>query len=195
MTARRAAWLLTAAVLAGAAGTAVVWVAKGSFGETEGRIMFSLVGIFLSLAVAVASLRLLELRRVRPIAFLALAAVPFELASFVYASWYGYVGDGSSEIEWYLTALAWVTASLVVTTLAVVSSNRRVTWTLLPANFLSAVAGASIATVLVWTEADDADLGRALACLGIVTAGSWLLALPLQNLLPWRRELREPAES
>ncbi len=183
-TVLRTFWLLAALVLAGAAGTAVVWVAKGHVGDTEGRIISSLIGIFLSLAAAVAGLQLVELRRLRLLAAVAIAAVPLELAAFIAASWYGEFGDGSNNaVKWFPTGLAWVIASLVVTTLALLVRDRRLLRTLLPATLLVAVAGASVATVMLWTDVDENAWGRALACLAIVMAACWLLAPLVQQLI------------
>jgi hypothetical protein len=178
---RRTFWLLWCAVLAVAGGTAIVWLCIGRLSNIEFRIVVTAVGVFLPLATAVAAVRMIGLGAARLLGWLALAAVPFELAAFIDSAWYGETDYPNKDYKWFPTALAWTVASLLVTTAARTRGLARFVFFAL--TFLFAVAGAAVATVMLWSNVDDDDWGRALASLGVAAGASWLVGAGIERLV------------
>jgi hypothetical protein len=171
--AARIAVALLALTIVGATVAAVVVLTTGRLGPTDGRVVATTVAVFLCGAAAVAAYGLIERRVLRPLAWLALLAVPPELAALLLGVW-TFVDEGENPyLRWLPTGLAWIVASLVVTTLRLALRDPRLARALPPAVTATAVAGAGLATTLVWTGADDASW-RALASLAAVTFGAWL---------------------
>ncbi len=189
---RRVALAGLALALAAAATIAIIAVLSGELGETEGRVILALVGVFLSGAAATAGLELLIRRRLAPVGLAVLVAAAGELALFMVAAWKGEFGDGANDaIKTLPTALAWVVATLVVVTFPLVTTEPRLLRTLFPLVATCAVAAASLVSALVYGDSEDEGAGKALAVLAILMVVGWLLA-PLIERLFAGRVPREP---
>src|SRR5688572_5730805 len=122
----RAVWLATAAAVVGAAIAAIVSVV-GDIGDTDVRSTMSLIAVFLCGSAAIAALTLLDRQQFPLLGGIALALVPVELALFLLGIWKAPLGDGVPDHWWKLVpiALAWVIATIFVTTLALITDHPR----------------------------------------------------------------------
>jgi hypothetical protein len=187
----RAVWVVTAAAVVGAAIAAIVSVV-GDIGDTDVRSIMSLVAVFLCGSAAIAALTLLDRREFPLLGAIALASVPIELALFLLGIWKAPLGDGVQDNWWKLVpiALAWVIATILVTTLRLIIEDPRLLRTAFPAVATCAVAGAFLATVLVVVESDSEPWGKTLGVVAIVTVAGYLLAAILRRLMPAASEAK-----
>jgi hypothetical protein len=187
----RAVWVVTAAAVVGAAIAAIVSVV-GDIGDTDVRSIMSLIAVFLCGSAAIAALTLLDRQQFPLLGGIALALVPVELVLFLLGIWKAPLGDGVPDHWWKLVpiALAWVIATIFVTTLALITDNPRLLKTAFPAVAACALAGASLATVLVLVESDSEPWGKTLGVVAIVTVAGYLLTAILRRLLPAAREAK-----
>jgi hypothetical protein len=172
----RAVWAVTALAVAGVAAVAIVSVLRGDFSDRDVRTIMSLVAVFLCGSAAIAALHLLERPRLSLLGGAALAAAPLELVLFLLGIWKGQFGDGSNDyVKLFPTALAWVIVTIVAATLPLITDDPRLLRTLLPGVVGCAIAGATIATVLLWTETDSEGWGKTLAVLAILMVAGYIL--------------------
>jgi hypothetical protein len=187
----RAVWVVTAAAVVGAAIAAGVSVV-GHIGDTDVRTIMSLVAVALCGGAAIAALSLLDRGRLPILAGAVLATAPLELTLLLLGIWKSPLGDGAESDWWKLvpTGLAWVLATLVVATLPLMTDDRRLLTSLLPAVGACAVTGAALATVLVLAESDSETWGKTLGVLAIATVAGYLLTPISERLL--RGQARDP---
>jgi hypothetical protein len=180
----RAVWAVTAAAVVGAAIAAIVSVV-GDIGDSDVRSIMSLIAVFLCGSAAIAALTLLDRQHLPLLGGVALALVPVELGLFLLGIWKAPLGDGVEQNWWKLVpiALAWVIATIVLTTLPLVIDDRRLLRTMFPAVAACALAGASLATVLVLAESESEPWGKTLGVLAILTVAGYLLAAIMRRLL------------
>ena len=182
---RRGTSLAAAAALALLAVVAIWIVLAGDLRETDVRTLLSLPAFFLCGGAAVASLAVLARGRLALLGAVTLTAAAAALVAFLLGVWKGEFGDGANDYAVKLTpsALAWVIATIVVATLPLIVGDRRLLRTLLPAVAACSVAGALLATILLWTETTSESWGKTLAVLAILMVAGYLLAAPLERLL------------
>jgi hypothetical protein len=187
----RAVWVVTAAAVVGAATAAIVSVV-GDIGDTDVRSIMSLIAVFLCGSAAIAALTLLDRQQFPLLGGIALALVPVELVLFLLGIWKAPLGDGVQENWWKLVpiALAWVIATILVTTLALITDDPRLLKTALPAVAACALAGASLATVLVLVESDSEPWGKTLGVIAIVTVAGYMLTAIVRRLMPAASEAK-----
>ena len=148
----------------------------------------SLVAVFLCGSAAIAALHLLKRRRLSLLALAALVAVPIELVLFLVGIWKGQFGDGSNDyVKLFPTALAWVIATIVTATLPLITDDARLLRSLLPAVSGCAIAGATLATVLIWTDSDSEGWGKTLAVLAILMVTGYVLTPIAHQILRTRQ--------
>ena len=181
----RAVWVAAATAVAAFAVVAIVIVAGGDFGDTEWRTLLSLIAVFLPATAAVAALELLDRRGFAPLGIVILAAAAAELVALLLAAWKARFGDGGNgyALEVAPITLAWVIATIVVGTLALVADDRRLRVTVFPAVSACAVAGAAVATALIRAESNSEAWGKTLAVLAILMVAGYLLTPLLERLV------------
>jgi hypothetical protein len=181
----RAVWLVAAAAVAGAAIAAIVTVVRGEPGESDAKTIFSLAAVFLCGGAAVGALFLLERPGLRLLGGLLLIAAVADFALLELGIWKAVFFDGESSdyIKLIPTGFAWAIAILILATLPLVASPwRLLLLTAVPAVGACALAGATLATVMVWREVDSTGWLKTLAVLVIVTFAGYLLT-PLADRL------------
>ena len=180
----RLVWGVAAATVVAATLAAIVTVARGELGLTEARAILSLPDVLLCAGEEIASLELLDRQRVHPLGVVALLSAGVEVVAFIVGIWKGQVGDGSNEYAKLVpTALAWAIVTLAVATFPLIAHDRRLMRTIFPGVTVCAVAGALLATILIWTENDSQGWGKTLAVLGILMVAGYVLPPVLDRLL------------
>jgi hypothetical protein len=191
----RAFWAVAAAAVAGAAIAATVTIVRGEPGESDAKTIFSLVAVFLCGGAAVGALFLLERPGLRLLGALLLVAAVADFALLELGIWKAVLFDGESSNYAKLipTGFAWAIAILILATLPLVAAPWRLLLvTAVPAVGACALAGATLATVMVWREVDSTGWVKALGVLVIATFAGYLLA-PLAERLT--RLEKTPAEA
>jgi hypothetical protein len=187
----RAFWLVVAGLVVGAAAVAIGVVLVGDFGETEWRTVITLAAVFLCGSAALAALELIEQRRARLVAAIVIVGTPIALSALLESVW-AFVGDGpeqSNYVKQAWTTVAWVLAALTVTTLRLLLRDQRVVATLWIGVMVVATGGATLATVLIWSEPADANFEeRVLGVLAILAVGGYFLGPILERAVTARPE-------
>ena len=188
----RAVWLVTAAAVAGAGLAAIVTVVRGEPDFDDFRTVYSLPAILLCGGAAIAALNVIERRRFLLLGAVALVASLVELALFVLGIWKGVGFDGGGDSDYARLipiALAWVIATIVLTSLVLIVSDRRLLLTIVPAVGTCALVGATLATVLVLQDNESLSWGKVLAVLAILMLAGYLLGAIAQQAV--RERARE----
>ena len=176
MSAERPLLAALGLAIAGAAATAIAVVLSGDLGERDGRALATLTAVFLCAGAAIPSYRLLEQGGLAVLGAAVLVTVAADIPMFMVGIWKGEFGDGSNEqFKLVPTAIAWGLAGVVLATLPLMAPRARVLAPAVVTAGTAAVAGASLATALVWTETDDEAAVKALAVLAVVMVAGWLL--------------------
>jgi hypothetical protein len=186
----RAVWLVTAAAVAGAGVAAILTVVRGEPDFDDFRTVYSLPAVMLCGGAAIAALNVIERRRFFLLGAVALVASLVELVLFVLGIWKGVGFDGGGDSDYARLipiALAWVIATIVLTTLVLIVSDRRLLLTIVPAVGTCALVGATLATVLVLQDNENLSWATTLAVLAILTVAGFLLT-PLAERLTRPRE-------
>jgi hypothetical protein len=180
MTRRRLArvfWLGAAAILVAAALVALVAILRGSFSETDGRILGTLGSLLYCGGAALAGLALVD-RRVAPA--LAWAMVALSVVAFALLAGAIWTDD---ETTWRLAlslALA-LLAGLFATTGLLVTARPALRRLALGAGALAALA-VSLTLVPVWRdEAPGSVLAKAMGVTWVLSVLAYLLAPVLQR--------------
>lgn len=182
---------LLAAGVAGSAAVGVVSVVRGRFGETDVRLIATLIAIFLCAAAALASLALLERAQMRTIALLALLASPIELVAMVIPIW-RFEGDGGGDLlQWLAAGFVWAVAGIFATSLRLLVVDPWVVRVMVPAVAAFAAAHAAVVTVLVfgepWSDRNEDALARTIAVLAILMVAAFLVTPVVERLRAQRR--------
>lgn len=151
MSIRRLFWLGAAILFSIAALIAIVAVAGGHFGETEGRILATCGLAFVCGSVMLAGVACLDREIVRPAAW---AAIVLGVAAF--GLWaVGIWHDGARGVAfWKIAGVvgAWLLAALIVTTSRLVASSPRVLRTVVPGTWAAATAAAVLGSGMILEE-------------------------------------------
>jgi hypothetical protein len=188
----RAVWVATAAAVVGAAIAAIVTVVRGEPGEADVKAVFSLVAVFLCGGAAIAALRLIERLGLRVLGALVLIAAAVELFLLELGIWKAVFFDGESSayVKLVPSVLAWAIATIVIATLPLVVDGRRILLAAVALVGACALAGATLATTMVWREVDSTGWAKTLAVLAILMVAGYLLT-PIAERLT-RPEVRAP---
>jgi hypothetical protein len=181
----RAVWVVTAAAVVGAAIAAIVTVVRGEPGEADVKAVYSLVAVFLCGGAAIAALHLLERRPQRVLGALVLIAAAVELFLLELGIWKGVFFDGESSgyVKLVPSVLAWAIATIVIATLPLVADDQRILLASVALVGACALAGATIATAMVWREVDSTGWAKTLAVLAILMVAGYLLTPIAERLL------------
>jgi peptidoglycan/LPS O-acetylase OafA/YrhL len=181
---------ILAAGVAGSAAIGLIAVANGRFGETDVRLIATLIAIFLCASAGLASLALLERGQIRPVALLVLLAAPLELIAMAAPIW-TFEGDGEgNSLRWLATGFVWVVAGIFVTALRLLVADQRVLRVMLPLVGAFAFGHAVAVTVVAWGEpwSEDSEdaLARTIAALAILMVAAFLITPIVERLIRTR---------
>ncbi len=172
----RILWIGAAALLVAAALVAIAALLRGSFSDTDGKILATLGATFLCGSTGLAGLALAE-RRPRlglPVAVLA----PLELALVAWWIWSGGEDDIVTRIG--LSTLLVTIVQLAITTQLLLLRNARLVW-LVGATGLVAGAAVALTVAAIWTEPDSSAFAKLVAVLWILSGLGWFLLPVLQR--------------
>ena len=173
MSLARAFWIGAAGVLILAALVAVTAVARGDFGDTDGRILGTLFLLLLAGATAVSGLALVDRAALAPLGWLAVAVAAVGFVIVATAIW----SDGDAvRWEWAARAIVVLVAVLLVSTQRLLLRGAA----LLPL-FVATAAAAALAALLTCAGigADGADGLWQLTAILWILAGLGYLLLPV----------------
>jgi hypothetical protein len=176
----RAFWLGAAAILVAAALISLVAILRGSFSETDGRILGTLGALLYCGAASLAGLALVDRRLASAlgVVLIALATVAFVLLVGAIWSW-----PTDADTAWRLavSAALYLLAGLVATTGVLMTSRPALQRLALAAGGLTAVA-VSLTLVPLWRDDDPGSaLAKAMGVAWILAALAYLLAPVLQR--------------
>jgi hypothetical protein len=143
----------TVALVSVAAAIAIVTVANGSFGETEGQIFATIAATFVAGSAVIAGVALIERGAARALGYAGATLGTVGFLLWVEEIW----GKHDSEAYWKLLGLvlAWSLALLAATTARLMSRSEDVLRTLYPATAVAAAGAAFVASVMVLREQGD----------------------------------------
>jgi hypothetical protein len=173
----RVFWLGAAAILVVAALISLVAVLRGSFSDTDGRILGTLGALLYCGAASLAGLALVDRRLVPALgwAMVGLSAVAFAL--LVGAIW----ADGDGPWRLALSAALFLLAGLVATTGLLLTTRPALQRLVLAAGVLAGIA-VSLTLVPIWRDEDPGSaLAKAMGVAWILAALAYLLAPVLQR--------------
>lgn len=170
-------WFGAAAILIVAALIAVSAILRGDFGETDAKVLGTLLSLLVASGAAVAGLALVE-RRVSPA--LGWAAVAGAVLSFLLqaaAIWDEFSSDALTK--WAVTSIAVLLALLLVATQRLLVREERLL-TLFRGTAAMAVVATGLATIGIWTE--EGGFWQAVAVTTVLTVLGYLLLPVVQRL-------------
>jgi hypothetical protein len=176
----RVFWIGAAAILIVAALIAVIAILRGELGETELKILGTLLALLVAGATAISGLALLERGAAILLGRAAVVVAVVGFAVIAAAIWDGFGNDALSKSA--ATAIALVLALLLLTTQRLVLRVERLVGVFYGTAAVAAVA-VLLTVVLVWADDDGGNeaVGQALAVFCILTALGYLLLPVLQR--------------
>jgi len=182
----RSFWIGAAAILVVAALIALTAVLRGSFSDTDGRILGTLAALLLAGGSLISGLVLVD----RDNALLGRVAVvvsPIGLGLLVYAIWdFAFDGGGDHWRYGWAGALTLV-AALIAVTARLLAESRALTPLAVVTGILAA-SGAGLSVYAIWGHDSDA-LGKAVAVVWILTGVCFFLIPVLER---FRAETPDP---
>ncbi len=176
----RAFWLGAAAILVAAALISLVAILRGSFSDTDGRILGTLGSLLYCGAASLSGLALVD-RRVVPAlgwAMVGLSTVTFAL--LVAAIW-EWPADDDTQWRLAMSAALYLLAGLVATTGLLLTTRPALQRLASAAGVLTALA-VSLTLVPIWRDEDPGStLAKAMGVAWILAALAYLLAPVLQR--------------
>lgn len=176
----RVFWFGAAAILVAAALIALTAVLRGSFSETDGRILGSLAALLFSGGAALAGLALAERGPARPLGWLLAASAPVGLAFLLRAVWE--TGVDGEEGPWQLAwsaALALV-AGIVASTGLLFATRPALARLAGAAGALSGIA-AALSIVAIWDQNPSDALAKTIGATWILASLAYFLVPVLQR--------------
>jgi hypothetical protein len=180
----RTVWLVSAAAVVGVAIAAIVTVISGEPSENDVKTVYSLAAVFLCGGAAIAALSLLERGGLRLLGAVVLIAAAVDLVLLELGVWKGFLFDGepSNYVKLIPIGFAWAIAIIVLATLPLIATSRRLLMTAVPAVGACALVGATLATIMVWRDIDSTGWGKTLAVIAILMLAGYFLT-PLAERL------------
>jgi hypothetical protein len=176
----RVFWLGAAVILVAAALISLVAVLRGSFSDTDGRILGTLGALLYCGAASLAGLALVE-RRLAPLlgwALVALAGVAFVLVVGAIWEW---EADGDTTWRLAMSAALYLLAGLVAATGLLLTTRPALRRLALGAGAFAALA-VTLTLVPIWRDEDPGStLAKAMGVAWILAALAYLLAPVLQR--------------
>ena len=177
MRIRRLFWLGAAILFSIAALVAIAAVVRGHFGETTDRILATCGLAFVCGSVALSGLACIDRRLIRPVAWAAVATGTAMFAVMTAVAWGMHVSGTAARAIGILAV--WMAASLVVTTLRLITTSPKLLTTLVPATWTATVLAATLGTIMIIRE----HPGDGLVKLEIVLVILMLLGYALTPIL------------
>jgi hypothetical protein len=175
----RSFWLGAVAILVAAALVAIGALLRWELGETDGKILLTLLALLVSGGAAVAGLSLVERGLLGGAGWVVVAAAAGGFVVVTAATWEGFDDDTLARLAG--TAAVVVPAMLIVTTQLLLLRDRRLTF-LVVGSAVTLGLAAAILTVGIWTDDLGDEGGKAIAVLTILGALGWVLVPVLQRL-------------
>lgn len=127
---------------------------------------------------------MLDRVELRLLGTLLLIAAAVDLLLFELGIWKEFVFDGESGAYAKLIPIgfAWAIAIIVLATLPLVATSRRVRLSVVPAVGACAIVGATVATALVWRDLDSTGWAKTLAVIAILMVAGYLLTPLVERL-------------
>jgi hypothetical protein len=175
----RTFWLGAAALLVAAALVAIVALLRGELTNTDAHILLTLGALFVTGAVALAGLALVDSDRYAAVGWTATALAPVEFATLSYWIWSGSDGDDTLSKLGTTTLLLLAGQIAIVSQLLLLTGRRLLPLVIATDVLVAAAVGGTITAI--WTEPDNTTWAKILAAAWILAALGWFLLPVLQR--------------
>jgi hypothetical protein len=175
----RVFWIGAAALLVAAALVALGAVVRGSFSDTEGRILGTLGAALLAGSAVVAGLTLVD-RGARALGWACAAISLPAFALVVYAIWDFVFDGGGDSWRWGWLGILALVAALIAATARLIARSPRIVPLAGLAGFLAALA-AAVSVAVIWQEDPGDAIAKTLAVLWILAGLAYLLVPVLER--------------
>lgn len=174
-------WIGAAAILVVAALVALTAVLRGSFSDTDGRILLTLAALLYTGGAGVAGLGLADREPARRLGIVVAAAAPVALALVVWAVW-SFVWEDDNEPE---ARIAWsavlVLLAGLLASVALLLARRPALVRLAGAAGVLAALAAALSVAGVWAEPEGDAFVKAVGAAWILTVLAFFLVPVLQR--------------
>jgi hypothetical protein len=172
-------WIGAAAILVAAALVAIAALLRGSLGDTDWKILVTLLALLVAGGTAVSGLALLEHGVLARAGWVVAGTATVAFVIVAVATWEGY--DNETLARWAGTAAVVVPALLVVSTQRLLLRDSRLLF-LVYGSALALGLAVLITSIGIWTDDFDDAGWKAAAALWILGVLGWLLVPVLQRL-------------
>jgi hypothetical protein len=172
-------WVGAAAILVAAALVSIAALVRGDLGETDGKILLTLLALLVGGGTALCGLALLERGAPPWVGWTVVVTAVSGFALVTAATWDGYDSDTLARLAG--TAAAVVVAVLVVVTQVLLLGDPRLR-ALVAGTAVALGVAVAILSVGIWTDDLGESGGKAVAVLTILGALGWVLVPVLQRL-------------
>lgn len=173
----RVFWIGAAAILIVAALIAVTAILRGDFGDTEAKILGTLLVLLVAGATAISGLGLIERRTAAWLGGVAIAGAAVCFGVITAAIWNEFSSDSLGK--WAASAMPVLLALLLLTTQRLLLRVARMTW-LFYGTAVAAASATGLTFAAIWGD-ESGGIGQAIAVFTIVTVLGYLLLPVLQR--------------
>ena len=173
----RVFWIGAAAILIVAALIAVTAILRGDFGDTEAKILGTLLALLVAGATAISGLGLIERRTAAWLGGVAIAGAAVCFGLITAAIWDEFTNDTLGELA--ASAVPVLLALLLLTTQRLLLRVARLRW-LFYGTAVAAAVATGLTFVAIWGD-ESSGIGQAIAVFSIVTVLGYLLLPVLQR--------------
>jgi hypothetical protein len=170
-------WIGAVALLCTAALVSLVALLRGTFTETDGRILLTLGAVFLAGSTAIAWYALVERRTLTRLGWAVVCTAPVWATVLIAAIW-----TAAGDSPWAGTAIVLLIAELVLATDILLLRDRHFV-PLVVATAVALAVTSGLILVLIWAEPDGSSaIAKALGASAILTGLGYLLTPVLQRM-------------
>ncbi len=173
----RVFWIGAAAILIAAALIAVAAILRGDFGDTEAKILGTLLSLLVAGATGITGLALVERREVPTLGWVAVVGAALCFVLQAAAIWNEFSDDALTKLG--TSSMAALLALLLITTQRALLREQRLA-KLFYATAASAAVAAGLTVVGIWTE--EGGFWQAVAVFSILAVLGYLLLPVVQRL-------------
>lgn len=170
-------WISAAAILVAAALVALAGVTRGRFGETDAKILLTLLVLLLAGATAISGLALIERRQLAPFAWTAIVLAGICFAGVTWAIWTTFEDE---RMEWAARMIVLIIGLLIVATQRLMLRSPRLRL-LFVATALATTGATLLTMVAIRGDSGGGGLWEPAAVFWILTALGYLLLPVLQR--------------